>query len=71
MILDTKEYVDANGRLIDHQYENDKMLNANVDIQLDKKVVAYRVKHQTLGQEGKIVERCVVNAILNSLVYEV
>ena len=49
MILDTEESVDANGILFDKQYTYEKMLNAYVALQVDKKFVAGQVKNKTLG----------------------
>ena len=71
MIAYIKYSVDANWILIDQQPAHNKMLNAEVNIQLDEKVVTGRVKWQVLGTEGKIVGRYYANLIMSSMIYEV
>ena len=46
MIVDIEDYVDANGRLIDQQPAYNKMLNAEVVLQLDEKFASGRLKQK-------------------------
>ena len=63
--------MEANGRLIGELPAQDKILNVDLALQLDEKVVAGRVKRQSLGLEGKIVGRYDDNPIMKSMIYEV
>ena len=63
--------MEANGRLIGELPAQDKILTVDLALQLDEKVVAGRVKRQSLGLEGKIVGRYDDNPIMNSMIYEV
>ena len=47
------------------------MLNVEVELQLDEKVVSGRVKWQALVPEGKIVGSYNENPMLNYMIYEV
>ena len=49
MIADIEVFVDANGRLINKEPAYDNMLNAEVVLQLDGRVISGQVKKQALG----------------------
>ena len=63
--------MEANGRLIGELPAQDKILNVDLALQLDEKVVAGRVKRQSLGLEGKIVGRYDDNPTMKYMIYEV
>ena len=71
VISDIKYTVDVNRILIDKQSKYNNMLNAEVELRLDEKVVAGRVKQQLLVPEVKIVGRYDDNHMMNSMIYEV
>ena len=60
-----------NGELIDQKPAYNKIINFKVPLQLDQKVVAYRLKQIQLRPEGDISGRYNVNPMLQSMIYEV
>ena len=71
MISDIEDSVDMNGRLINKILAYRNILNVEVAIQLDEKVVAGQVKRKVLGIEVKIVGRYDTNPMMSSMIYEV
>ena len=69
MIADIKNFVDANGRLIDQQPSYENILNFKVALLLDERVVAGWVQHQVLVPKYKIVGRYDANPMMNSMIY--
>ena len=70
-IPDYDEPVDANGRLLNQNPEYDKIINAEVQLQLGDEISRGVVKRRAVGPEGKAVGAYDDNPKLNSMVYEV
>ena len=70
-VPEIEDSVDANGRLLNQQPAYDKMLHAEVQMQLDDGIQTGRVVRRSVDPEGRITGKYDDNPILNSLVYEV
>ena len=71
MIADIKDSVDGNGIFIYQKLAYDKILNSEVVLQVDVKIVSGSLKQPVIGPEGNIVGSYNSNPILNSMIYEV
>ena len=56
---------------MDQQPDYDKLINAEILLQLDDKTVMGKVKGRSLGDDGKVVGSYDDNPILNSIIYDV
>ena len=70
-IPDVEDIVDSTGKLLDQQPDYDKLINAEILLQLDDKMVMGKVKGRSLGDDGKVVGSYDDNPILNSIIYDV
>ena len=70
-IPDIEETVDANGRALNQLPAYDRLLNAEVQLQLDNKVTTGKVKSRALGSDGNMVGKYDNKPMLNSIMYEV
>ena len=71
IVPETEDTVDANGRLLDQQPLYDRLINAEVQLQLEDEMVLGTVKRRALGPDGTSVGTYDENPYLNSMVYEV
>ena len=71
LIPDHEDTVDIRGRLINQQPQYDKIINAEVQLQLDDEIATGKVRRRALGPEGETVGSYDDNPILNSMLYEV
>ena len=69
-IPETEDVVDANGRLICQQPAYDRLLNAEVQLQLGEKVQSARVLQRSVGPDGTIERSYDNNPLLNSMIYD-
>ena len=70
-IPDVEDIVDSTGKLLDQQPDYDKLINAEILLQLDDKMVMGKVKGRSLGDDGKVVGSYDDNPILNSIIYDI
>ena len=56
---------------MDQQPDYDKLINVEILLQLDDKMVMGKVKGRSLGDDGKVVGSYDDNPILNSIIYDV
>ena len=70
-IPDVEDIVDSTGKLLDQQPDYDKLINAEILLQLDDKMVMGKVKGRSLGDNGKVVGSYDDNPILNSIIYDI
>ena len=70
-IPDVEDIVDSTGKCFDQQPDYDKLINAEILLQLDDKVVMGKVKDRSLGNDGKVVGSYDDNPILNSIIYDI
>ena len=70
-IPDIEDSVDSSRCLLNQLLAYDRLLNAEVQLQLDDEIATGKVVHQVLGPEGIVVEKYDENSILNSMTYEV
>jgi len=66
-----EDILDSTGRLLDQQPAYDKLINAEVQLQIDDKLQPGRVKQRSLGPDGVVVGKYHEDPILNSIVYDV
>ena len=62
---------DATGRLLNQSPAYDRMINAEVRMQLDDAAVGGKVKRQALGADGQMTGKYDTNPYHNSVLYEV
>ena len=67
----SRQPVDATGRVLDQQPAYDKLINAEIAMNLDCGVSYGKVKGRIVGADGRNVGTYDDNPVLNSLVYEV
>ena len=70
-ILDNEDSVDSTGRLINQCPTYDRIINAEVQMQLDKQMMKGTVKRRVLGKDGRTTGKYDDNPYRNSIVYEV
>ena len=66
-----EDTVDATGRLLNQSPAYDRMINAEVRIQLDNAAVSGKVKRQALGADGQMTGKYNTNPYHNSVLDEV
>ena len=71
VLQDTEEPVDSVGRAISQQPSYDKIINAEVSLQLNDQMALGKVIRRATGPHGKTVGRYHDDPRLNSMVYEV
>ena len=71
IIPDVEDTVDANGRLLEQQPMYDRIINAEVQLQLGEDVSLGKVVRRALGPDGVTTGSYADNPMLNSIVYEV
>ena len=70
-ILDIEDSVNSSRCLLSQLLAYDRLLNAEVQLQLDDKIAMGKVVCQALGPEGIVAGKYDDNPILNSMTYEV
>ena len=70
-IPDIEDSVDSSRCLLNQLQAYDRLLNAEVQLQLDNEIALGKVVHQALGPEGIVVRKYNNNPILNSMTYKV
>jgi hypothetical protein len=71
IIPDVEDTVDANGRLLEQQPMYDRIINAEVQLQLGEDISRGKVVRRALGPDGVTTGSYADNPMLNSIVYEV
>ena len=71
LVIDIEDTVDASGRLLNQNPAYDRILNAEVQLQVDGQSAKGRVTKRSLGPDGEQRGRYDENPILNSIVYDV
>ena len=66
-----EDSVDTNGNLLDQQPAYDKLINAEVMLQLGEELQTAKVVQRSLGPDGRTAGEYDDNPILNSVVYDV
>ena len=66
-----EDTVDTNGKILNQLPAYDKLLNAEVQIQLEEDYTIGKVKRCTLGSDGMVSGKYDNNPFLNSITYEV
>ena len=70
-VPDIEDIVDGSGRLLDQQPAYDRMINAEVQLQLGDDFQKAKVVGRAIGPDGVVVGQYDENPMLNSIVYEV
>jgi hypothetical protein len=70
-VPEIEDTVDVRGHLLNQQPAYDKLINAEVQLQLGDDVTSATVKQRALGPDGTVVGTYDDNPIMNSIVYEV
>ena len=70
-VPDIEDIVDSTGRVLDQQPAYDKLINAEIAMNLDGGVSYGKVKGRVVGADGGHIGTYDDNPILNSMVYEV
>ena len=68
---DVEDVMDITGKLLDQQPLYDKLINAEVQLQLGDNITMGKVKGRSLGDNGRVVGSYDDNPFLNSIVYDV
>jgi hypothetical protein len=71
IIPGVKDTVDAKGRLLEQQPMYDRIINAEVQLQLGNELSLGKVVRRALGPDGVTTGSYADNPMLNSIVYEV
>ena len=71
MIPDIEDSVDSTGRLINQCPAYDRIINAELQMQLDKQMMKGMVKRHALGPDGHTTGKYGDNPYRNSIIYEV
>ena len=66
-----EDIVDINGKLLDQSPAYDKLLNAEVALQLGEKMATGKVTRRAVGPDGTVAGTYDDNPYLNSVVYEI
>lgn len=70
-LLEVEEAVDANGKLLNQQPAYDRLLNAEVHMQVEDSLQTGVVKRRSVGPDGRVDGKYDHNPQLNSMIYEV
>ena len=70
-IPDMEDAVDANGTLLNQAPAYDRLINAEVALQLDERMVSGKVSKRAVGPDGRISGKYHEDPKLNSILYEV
>jgi hypothetical protein len=70
VVPDIEDTVDKNGRLLNQQPAYDRLINAEVQLQLGEKILPAKVVRRALGPDGHVTGEYHENPMLNSIVYE-
>ena len=68
---EVEDTVDSTGKVLNQQPAYDKLINAEILLQLDDKMTMGKVKGRSIGDHGKVMGSYHDNPILNSIVYDV
>lgn len=68
---DVEDIVDSTGKILNQQPLHDKMINAEVMLQLGDQMTMGKVKGRSIGDHGHVMGSYNDNPILNSIVYDV
>jgi hypothetical protein len=71
IISEIKDTVDTNGRLLDQQPAYDRLINAELQLQLGEELVPGKVIQRAVDPEGRATGEYHENPMLNSHIYEV
>ena len=70
-VPDIEDAVDANGKQLNQQPAYDKILNAEVSLQLGEDITVGKVTKRALGPDGTVAGTYDDNPCLNTMIYEV
>ena len=68
---EVEDIVDSTGKLLDQQPAYDKLINAEVLLQLGDSMMMGKVKGRSLGDNGRVMGSYDDNPLLNSIIYDV
>jgi hypothetical protein len=71
IIPETEDTVDSNGRLLEQQPMYDRLINAEVQLQLGDEMCSDKVVRRTLGPDGRTAGMYDDNPMLNSVIYDI
>jgi hypothetical protein len=71
VVPDIEDMVDSSGRLLNQQPAYDKLINAEVQLQLGEHMTSAKVKSRALDSNGSVVGNYDDNPMMNSIIYEV
>ena len=69
--LDIEDSVDHNGWLLNHHPAYDRLLNAEVQLQLGEEYITGKIRRRALGPDRNIIRKYDNNPYLNSVMYKV
>ena len=69
--LEVEDIVDSTGKLINLQPAYDRIINAEVQLQLGEEMVTGKVTQRTIGPDGQVTGTYDNNPYLNSIIYDV
>ena len=70
-VPEVEDVVDTNGRLLNQNPAYDKLINAEVALQLGESMATGKVTQRAIGPDGRVVGSYDDNPYLNSVIYEV
>ncbi len=71
VVPDIEDMVDSSGRLLNQQPAYDRLINAEVQLQLGENMTSAKVKARALDSNGSLVRNYHDNPMMNSIIYEV
>jgi hypothetical protein len=71
IIPEVEDTVDSNGRLLEQQPMYDRLINAEVQLQLGDEMCSGKVVRQSLGPDGRTAGMYDDNPMLNSVIYDI
>ena len=70
-IPETDNYVDSTGKLLDQYPFYDRILNAEVQLQIFNEITTRTVKRLVTGPDGKVIRTYDDNPFINTMLYEI
>ena len=70
VIPDVEDTVDATGKLLNQHPAYDRIINAEVALQLEEEVTTGKVTRRALGPDGQVAGTYDDNPFLNTIIYE-
>jgi len=71
VVPDIEDTVDATGKLLNQMPAYDRILHAEVSLQLGEELVTGKVARRALGPDGRVTGTYDENPMLNSMIYEI